>query len=352
MHTQNIWSLLAAFVVLVLFYYLHMVLHELGHLAGGLLSGYRFGSIRFGTFILLKANGKLRCKRYSLVGTGGQCLMIPPPYRVGFPVLLYNLGGSLANFAAALLGLGLFFWTGNLLCLLFICIGLLIAGLNGIPMQLGGIYNDGYNAFCLNRRQEAAWGLWVQLQVYAKLTEGVRLRDMPAEWFAVRPETLKIGLCASVAALACGREMDQLQLDQAELMTGELLNSDSGLMGAQRLLLTVDLLTCKRLRGAHKTEMEQMRTPEFEKFLKASRKNPSVLRLLYIEALLGRKNTAAAAQHLMAFEKLSKNYPYEATLQNERELIAIADEQWEKQQAAVPIGIVDALVNEIRNGEV
>ena len=57
--------------------------------------------------MLLKKDGRLQFCRYQLAGTGGQCLLAPPPWREeGFPSLLYNLGGPAANLlSAALCGL-------------------------------------------------------------------------------------------------------------------------------------------------------------------------------------------------------------------------------------------------------
>ncbi|MDR0248936.1 MAG: hypothetical protein LBI44_04680 [Oscillospiraceae bacterium] len=80
---------------------LHTVLHEAGHLLCGAVSGYRFVSFSVAGVMFVGENGKLRLKRLGVAGMAGQCLMSPP---VGdgysYPFLLYNLGGSLMNFAA------------------------------------------------------------------------------------------------------------------------------------------------------------------------------------------------------------------------------------------------------------
>lgn len=82
--------------------FIQTIFHEAGHLVAGLLSGYRFSSFRIGNFMLVKENEKMKCKRLSLAGTGGQCLMIPPDMIDGkIPFVLYNLGGSLMNLVMA-----------------------------------------------------------------------------------------------------------------------------------------------------------------------------------------------------------------------------------------------------------
>lgn len=84
--------------------YLQIILHEGGHLVCGLLSGYRFVSFRIGSWMLQKENGKLCLHRYTLAGTGGQCLLAPPEMTNGkMPYQLYNLGGVLMNLFTAVL---------------------------------------------------------------------------------------------------------------------------------------------------------------------------------------------------------------------------------------------------------
>ena len=73
-----------------------IVMHELGHLIGGLLTGYRLVSFRIFSFMLVKIDGKWQHRRSSVPGTGGQCLMAPPRIKNGdYPLALYNLGGIL-----------------------------------------------------------------------------------------------------------------------------------------------------------------------------------------------------------------------------------------------------------------
>lgn len=73
---------------------LQIIIHEAGHLIGGILTGYKFSSFRIFNFMFIKENDKLKLKKLSLAGTGGQCLMSPPEFIEGkVPYILYNLGG-------------------------------------------------------------------------------------------------------------------------------------------------------------------------------------------------------------------------------------------------------------------
>ena len=69
--SEKAYRMCAMLVFLYLAWFLHIVIHESGHLIGGLLSGYTFSSFRIGSFMLLKGNGKLVSKRLKIAGTGG-----------------------------------------------------------------------------------------------------------------------------------------------------------------------------------------------------------------------------------------------------------------------------------------
>ena len=87
--------------------FVQLIIHEAGHLVFGWLSGYQFSSFRIFSFMWVKEDGKLRLRRLSIAGTGGQCLMSPPNMADGrIPLVLYNLGGSIMNIIAGLLFLG------------------------------------------------------------------------------------------------------------------------------------------------------------------------------------------------------------------------------------------------------
>ena len=138
-------------------YFIHIIVHESGHLVFGLLTGYTFLSFRIGSLTVTKEGGKLRFARYSLAGTLGQCLLCPPEEKEGkIPFILYNLGGSAFNVILALICIALYaaFPSVPVLSVLLMCgfvVGLLTAATNGIPMQMGLVNNDGYNAVSLGK---------------------------------------------------------------------------------------------------------------------------------------------------------------------------------------------------------
>lgn len=99
----------SSLLVLLFWFSIHTIFHELGHLIAGLLTGYRFVSFRVGTYMLVKENGKLSVKKMTLKGTGGQCLMCPPPSKPEeMEDTWYLLGGPMANMLLSSLSMYLY----------------------------------------------------------------------------------------------------------------------------------------------------------------------------------------------------------------------------------------------------
>ena len=210
---------------------LQTILHETGHLIGGLLTGYKFCSFRIGNLQLQRENGALRFRRLKLAGTGGQCLMTPPePVDGKIPVMLYNLAGPLMNLLTALLALGGYFLSGGgsmgaSLLFLFAFVGFYLALTNGIPLRLGPIDNDGKNAFSLRRDPEAMRAFYLQMAVNSRQTEGERLRDMPDEWFVMpSDEAMQNALVAATGVFCCSRLMDEHRFAEAHEAMSRLLS--------------------------------------------------------------------------------------------------------------------------------
>ena len=331
---QQILSLAGLFFGMYVALFFHMIVHEAGHLVFGLMTGYKFCSFRIASFMWLKENGKLKMKRLTLAGTGGQCLMTPPDMKDGkIPLVLYNLGGSFINII-----IGALFLVGYLIfsdipflspiLLIFAAVGFMIAMMNGIPMRMGTVDNDGYNAFALSKNKEAVEAFWVQLKVAEQSSKGVRLKDMPAEWFAVPTDgAMKNSMVATRCVFTCNRLMDEEKFEEADALMAHLLEIESGIVGLHH-----DLLMCDRiyveLIGQNRTEViASMMTKEQKKFMKAMKRFPSVLRTQYALAVLEEKNVLKAETIKGDFDKAAKSYPYPHEIESERELMRIVDQK-------------------------
>lgn len=318
-------ALLAGFIAAL---FIHTIIHEAGHLLFGLMSGYRFSSFRIGSLMWIKENGRLRLRRFSLAGTGGQCLMMPPPMVDGrFPYVLYNLGGVILNVLAGLLFLGLCMLLRRLpvlsaVFLVAALIGFITAITNGIPMRLNMVDNDGMNALSLGKHPEALRAFWLQLTMNARLAQGERLKDMPAEWFKV-PDDAAMGnsIVAALGVISTNRLMDEHKFEEADALMAHLLSIPSAISGLHRGLLVSDRLFIELIGQNRPERVEGLMDKNQQKYMKAMGKFISVLRSQYAYALLHEKEEAKAAQWLSSFEKVAQSYPYPSDVQAERELV-------------------------------
>ncbi len=310
---------------------LQLVVHEAGHLVFGLLTGYRFSSFRVGSFMWVKDGEKVKLKRFSLAGTGGQCLMIPPDMVDGkLPYVLYNLGGSAMNVIVSSVLFVLYF-AGNrssvlsIMFLLAACVGIGIALMNGIPMRMGPVDNDGYNAISLGKNPEALRSFWIQMKVNQHVSMGVRLKDMPDEWFEIPlDEQMNNSMVATIAVLACNRLMDQHHFAEADKMMGHFLDVDSTMIGIHRNLLICDRMYCEMIGQNRRDVLDGFYSKALKKFMKSMKTFPGVIRTEYVYALLANRDEAKASEAMERFEKCAKKYPYPGDIQSERELMQIA----------------------------
>ncbi len=323
-------TLLYLLFIIVMYgaYFLHMIIHEAGHLIFGLLTGYKFRSFRILSFMLLKDKEKLKLRRLSIVGTGGQCIMMPPDIKNGkMPFLLYNLGGSFLNVIASVLPLVIYFgYNDSPFLLIFAVIGFIAALTNGVPMRTSTINNDGYNALAISKSNEALEAFWVQLKVAEQNSNGLRIKDMPAEWFEVpTDESMKNSIVATRGVYACNRLMDEEKFSEADALMKHILEIDSGIVGVHRNLLICDRIYVELIFENREDVIKNMLTKEQKKFMKAMKSFPSVIRTEYALALFFEKNKAKAERIKKEFEKVAKTYPYAHEIDSERDLMKIAE---------------------------
>lgn len=327
------------------------VLHEGGHLTGGLASGYGFRSFRVGSFIWYAQEGRVRLGRMKLPGTAGQCLLAPPaPAADGsYPYRRYLAGGVLANGVTGLLCL----WPA-LTCrsywLAMFCLGQALMGLwmalqNGLPLRTDRIATDGYHFFRMGKNAAVRRAVWLQLAYAATMAEGRRLAELPEAWFAPGRWVLEQPEAAGPArqpgpdealAVFCG----MLQISRLQ-EAGEWARADAaaramlaapagpdGLLGLQRDSLELEL-TYSALVGP---ERQQWLAGLGEKGagarLQQARNNaalPAGLRVLYAWYLLARPEPRRAAAWRQRYLAALAAYPYPAEAECERKQLARAD---------------------------
>ena len=332
--SEKAYRICVMLVFLYLSFFIHIVLHETGHLIFGLMSGYQFSSFRIGTHMLMKENGKLVHRKIKIAGTGGQCLMIPPEMVDGkFPVVLYNLGGSIVNLVVAALMIPVFVAIDKssvfaLFVFLFIAMGAITGLSNGIPMRTKTVDNDGHNAISLGKSREAMRAFWIQMKTNEQLTKGIRTKDMPEEWFEVpSDDAMKNPMVATIGVYAASRMMDQHRFEEAGKLIDYMLKIETGMVALHRNLLICDQIYLELIGQNRSDRVEALYTKELKKFMKAMKTFPSVIRLEYAYRLLAEHDPESAAKSMAAFEKVAATYPYPNDINTERELMEIVDDK-------------------------
>ncbi len=275
--SEGLTVVLVSIAVFLISLFLLITLHEAGHLVFGLLSGYRFVSFRILNVTFIKLDGRLRVKRFSVAGTGGQCLLTPPDKPLSeIPVFWYNLGGVAANLIALLL-------VAPLLCLdlsplartsivIFCLTDLFLMLTNGIPMRLGGIANDAHNALELNRNERSKRAMVLQLRANALVQAGVRPKDMPAAWFETPADIdYKNAIEVSLPLMAASRLIDLMAWEEAYAAFDALYAHREQILPLYVKEIACELIFCALITG--RTDYAQsLYTEDIKRYLTVYRK--------------------------------------------------------------------------------
>lgn len=318
---------------------IQIIFHEAGHLIFGLLTGYRFSSFRIVNLMWVKLDGRVQFRRLNFTGIGGQCLMIPPDLKDGkMPVMLSNLGGAIVNLVTAIICVGLSFlcpahspfW---MILMILAVMGLLNALLNGLPIQTSRVRNDGKNAQDLFHNEEAIRALWIHLKVCEQELKGIRIKDMPDEWFTVpSDESMENQFIALIGAYAYSRLMDQRRFDEADALIEHLLSLQNVFSDDSRGLLVCERMYVEMISKNRKEILDEMRTEDQLKIMKAMKKSLTVLRTEYVYALLVEGDLEKAKEIKAKFYQRAKFNPYSGEIESEVELIKLAEERMASQQ--------------------
>lgn len=332
---RGIFALLELLIALFVGYNATVIIHESGHLVFGLLSGYHFSSFRIWSFMFVRQDGKIRLCRQKISGTGGQCLLTPPDGDdMNAPVIMYNLGGCIFNLILSVVCFLLFIYLGNLpvlsVTLLFTAIISTVTLItNGLPIIIGGMPNDGLNAYVLAKDKASKVAFFNQLRVADAQVRGIRLSDMPDEWFFVPGDVPTKNLFYStLKVFACNRTLDTLDTVKCEAEIEALLNSNWLIIGLHRALLTIDLIYCRLVNHGRGEDYRSLVTQDVKNVMKSMKRNPAILRTEYAAELLYDGNKAAADKKLCEFDAALKTHPYPGDSELERQLVNLALERY------------------------
>jgi len=306
----------------------HSIIHEAGHLIAGKLSGYDFLSFRVFNITLVKKDGKIQRKKYTVAGTGGQCLMVPPDYECEtYPFVFYNLGGSLMNFIFSAVFFTLMMVTSGYAAMVFAVFAVIGAGigvLNILPMKIGGVANDGYNIVLCVKNEKSRRALWTQLHIAALLSQGTRFREMPEDWFAeTDAESLNDPLVGAVANMRFGYLTDIGEYTRACDYARFLICNCDKILEVHKNELRCELLFFEIIGQCRKEEIERLYDSKLQKYVKATLSYMSRQRLMCAYYALYQKDDAKAQKALSDFEKAALHTPFPGEAAGEREMLGI-----------------------------
>lgn len=297
--------LLMVFIFMFLSFFLQVIIHEGGHLVCGLATGYRFVSFRILNFTLIRQDGKFRIKRFGIAGTGGQCLLTPPDKPLqDIPCVLYNLGGIIANLLTAFIAILLFLtvdempYSLNLFLFLFCIIGIFLGLTSGIPMKISGIGNDADNVRLLLKDKRSKQALVTQLHINALVQKGIRLKEMPEEWFRQEGAiNYKDALQTSVHLMSISRLTDLEEWDRAYNALEEAMKHKDEIIGLFVKEITCELLYIALISGKSE-QVEELYTDEIALYIKQYKKVMSSKQRLLCALALYREKDATKAKEI------------------------------------------------------
>lgn len=301
--SEGIAVFLVAVASLVVSLAIIVPVHELGHLICGLLSGYKFVSFRIFNWTFIKEDGKIRIKKFAVAGTGGQCLLTPPDIPLEkIPTGWYNFGGVLANIVLLIIVIPFFFLDLNPFVAealaIFAATDVIMILLNGIPMQAGGVGNDGYNIKLLKKSLLSKQGIVNQLRANELIQNGIRPKDMPEDLFS-NPEEInyKNALEVSIPLMYASRLIDNFDYERALECIEHIYSHKDEIMP-----LYVKEIACELaflyLRSGNTEKADKLLDKELRKYINTYRKMMSSKERLLIAIAHYLDNDEAKARDL------------------------------------------------------
>ncbi|MFC6464890.1 hypothetical protein ACFP65_07905 [Marinilactibacillus sp. GCM10026970] len=271
--------------ITVFIYFLHISIHELGHLIAGLISGYRLNWIRILNIVLYKKKGKYEIRYQPFPGLIGQCSMRPPEDLESAPFVLYHLGGIIANAVSS--GLVSVFLMSSLPefvrsgILIFCATGVLIVVANLVPFGS----NDGKNIWnglkSTNRRIQLNY----ILQISTDMMEGATFTELEKYIYYNNEEPLTDPYNVAMILLDVNRYEEKYAFQQAKNCLMPLVKNIDKVQHAHKKVVLAEYLFLSLMCSPEDKEIENFME---NKWLKVylSLKQTDTIRVLAAYALI------------------------------------------------------------------
>lgn len=322
--TDSFFGLFIFLLSAGLVFAIQLILHEAGHLAAGLMTGYKFVSFRVGSVILIRnKEGKFKLKRMTVLGTGGQCLLCPPDVPTEeCPYKLYHLMGGLTNLIIGLISLilSIILPKGMLNFCLFetsAVWGLVLGIMNLVPSKVKGMQNDGYNLVDLGRDPFAKKTLNLVLSLNALLTVADSYDDLPEELVneLMSIDFTKEDLSNASIANAFNYQAALLYAKgdyKNTYETQKYISENNDILGIFRNEAKCECLFYELINDAGSEVIDARYDKELQNYIKATAIYPSRQRLMYAYYKLYKKDEKKASDCMNKLVKMIDTYSVKA----------------------------------------
>ncbi len=313
--------IMGSFVFLaMLLLYLHIIFHEAGHLICGLLSGWKHLSFRVGNLVLIEQDGKLKWKKTTVMGSGGQCLMIPPDCDYEkCPFFLYFIGGGVANLLTSGIAFAIGMFTGGIVQIilnLFVIMGVGLGLCNLFPAKLAGTMNDGYQIFIeLPQNSVAKKYMYCLMTANAILTDHDSTKALPENIrnTILDLDTSDLSNTSAVNLLLFKNTIlqEEGRYDEAWKICQKIADSPDTLQIFKNEA-NCELLYQEIMGECNNERIKAIYDKKLMEYIKATALYPSRKRLMYSYYLIYKGNESEADKEYQALLKAAKSHPSKA----------------------------------------
>lgn len=321
---MEIIKVLIVFVLVLASFLIQIIIHESGHLVCGLLSGYTFVSFRIGSATIIRDEGKWKIKKFSIPGTGGQCLLMPPEEdEERVPFILYNLGGVIFNLVFGIMPILIvvFFnetapWLKGFL-LVFGGVGIISALLNGIPLKVTGIANDGSNVMSMIKDKEARKAFYSQLRFNGLLSMGVRPREMNIDDFKFQGGDASSPLNTALILMEYNYYLDKMEFEKGRELLNSLNPYLNNILGIYRYEIACEKIFLELVLNGESNLVQRLYNKELLKYINACKGMISKKRVEMSYELLFKRDINKARVIYEEGKALAKTYPIKGEIEME-----------------------------------
>lgn len=324
------------FIIVIVGYLLHIIIHEAGHLVFGLITGYKFVSFRVGSLTLIKENNKFKFKKFNIPGTAGQCLLMPPEIIDGvYPFVIYNLGGAIFNLIVSIITIyiGMKMQGESLLkgILVFSGFGGLIAALtNAIPFKIGGIPNDGYNILTMLKDEEIRRAFHSQLLVNGLQSQGERIKDMDIGIFDLSEEAdLSSPLNTAVVLMRHNYYLDNLDFQGAKEALDSLVPYIDKVVSLYKFEINIERMFLDLIGENNKEFIDDLYDRDIKKYIKAAKYMLGKKRFMMAYEGFYNNDKEKALEYYEELKDLYNHYPVKGEAEMELMLGKLVKEKLE-----------------------